>query len=191
MFWASGLPPNVTSTTKPEYYPGGNKLGLILESVRADLIKEAVLLDLADTDIFSIIPSDELEEQIPSTMETALEPPTTEPETEDSHQDQSSNHPSPDQLPSVVPSSDQSHSVEPAVDEQSATPPQVEPEMHKVPTPVPSLRKKKSRAIRKVDVNQTVISMFEALKKRKLSPEKEADTSQNDPKLTRRNSCSS
>ena len=45
IFWSSGLSPFFAATTKQEYYPGGNKLGSILESVRLDLVKEAVLYD--------------------------------------------------------------------------------------------------------------------------------------------------
>ena len=40
IFWSSGLPPRVT---KPEYYPGANQLGNVLESVRSDLMKEAIM----------------------------------------------------------------------------------------------------------------------------------------------------
>ena len=50
LFWASGLPPSFTVTTKPDYYPGGNQLGHILESVRNYLIKESVVNALIDTD---------------------------------------------------------------------------------------------------------------------------------------------
>ena len=50
-FWASGLPPSFTVTTKPDYYRGGgDQLGHILESVRNDLIKESVVNALIDTD---------------------------------------------------------------------------------------------------------------------------------------------
>ena len=44
LFWASGLPPSFTVTTKPDYYPGGGEGQLchMMESVRNDLIKESV-----------------------------------------------------------------------------------------------------------------------------------------------------
>ena len=45
IFWSSGLSPFFAATTKPEYYPGRNILGSVLESVRLDLVKEAVLYD--------------------------------------------------------------------------------------------------------------------------------------------------
>ena len=216
LFWASGLPPQVTSSTKPEYYPGRNTLGHILESVRADLVKEAVLLDLADpdtdnydsssstTDINNALPTPletELSEahttttstadQPPSTIETA-EHPRTEIASDELDQDQASKHSSSSdpQRPTVVQSSKQSHTVKLVIGEQSVASLHVEPQIHIVTTSTPSLGKKKNKASRKGEINQTVVSMF-ALKKRKLSPEKEADTSQNDPKLTRRNSCSS
>ena len=41
LFWASELPPRYSSSTN--YYPGHNKLGHTLESVRSELIKEEVL----------------------------------------------------------------------------------------------------------------------------------------------------
>ena len=50
LYWASGLPPRFTESTKPEFYPGKNHLGHVLESVRKDLVKEAVLVTLIDTD---------------------------------------------------------------------------------------------------------------------------------------------
>ena len=47
--WASGLP-QIHESTKPDFYPGKNHLGHVLESVRKDLLKEAVLVALIDTD---------------------------------------------------------------------------------------------------------------------------------------------
>jgi len=44
-YWSSGLTPIFAASTKPEYYPGSNQLGSILESVRIDLMKEALLFD--------------------------------------------------------------------------------------------------------------------------------------------------
>lgn len=50
VFWSSGLPPQDSITTLPDYYPGQNFLGKILERVRSELIKEdeltAALLDV-------------------------------------------------------------------------------------------------------------------------------------------------
>ena len=37
-FWSCGLTPKEAQTTKPEFYPGSNKFGLILEQLRATLI---------------------------------------------------------------------------------------------------------------------------------------------------------
>ena len=42
LYWASGLPPRFIESTKPDFYPGKNHLGHVLESVRKDLVKEAV-----------------------------------------------------------------------------------------------------------------------------------------------------
>ena len=49
LFWASGLPPRYSASTKPEYYPGNNKLGHVLEQLRNDLIKEGITSQLHDT----------------------------------------------------------------------------------------------------------------------------------------------
>ena len=40
VFWECGLSPHDTATTIPEYYPGYNKLGAILEQVRSELLGE-------------------------------------------------------------------------------------------------------------------------------------------------------
>ena len=50
LFWASGLPPVFSDTTKPEYYPGRNHLGQVLNSVRKDLVREATISALIDVD---------------------------------------------------------------------------------------------------------------------------------------------
>ena len=40
-YWASGLPPYLSTTTKPEYFPGENWLGRILEDMREELIRSS------------------------------------------------------------------------------------------------------------------------------------------------------
>ena len=40
IFWSAG---RVAESTKPEYYPGANQLGHVLESVRSHLMKEAIM----------------------------------------------------------------------------------------------------------------------------------------------------
>ena len=40
MYWGSGLSLYFTNTTKPQYWPGANKLGKILMNLRADLLRE-------------------------------------------------------------------------------------------------------------------------------------------------------
>ena len=43
VYWSSGLSPYIASTTKSKFYTGMNELGGVLEAVRLDLIKEALL----------------------------------------------------------------------------------------------------------------------------------------------------
>ena len=43
LYWSSGLSPYLASTTKPQFYPGMNELGAILETVRFELMREAIL----------------------------------------------------------------------------------------------------------------------------------------------------
>ena len=50
LYWSSGMSPKDTQTTDTSYYPGRNQLGRVLEQVRADLIKEALLTKLMDID---------------------------------------------------------------------------------------------------------------------------------------------
>ena len=51
MFWASGLPPNLSSSTKPECLPGCNCLGRILEDMRYDLIQSNQSDNLSTSDM--------------------------------------------------------------------------------------------------------------------------------------------
>ena len=44
VYWSSGLSPHIVATSKPEFFPSRNELGNVIESVRSDLMKEAVLL---------------------------------------------------------------------------------------------------------------------------------------------------
>ena len=62
LFWASGLAPRLTATTKPSFYPGSNMLGNILDSVRRDLIKGAVITSITETDM----PRPQHPKQLPS-----------------------------------------------------------------------------------------------------------------------------
>ena len=43
IFWSSGLSSLLAASTKPTYFPGRNQLGSVLESIRQDLMREAVL----------------------------------------------------------------------------------------------------------------------------------------------------
>ena len=43
IFWSSGLSSLHAASTKPTYFPGRNQLGSVLESIRQDLMREAVL----------------------------------------------------------------------------------------------------------------------------------------------------
>ena len=49
-FWSSGLPPYLAASTHPQCFPGSNQLGIVLESIRGDLIKEIVLSNLLGVD---------------------------------------------------------------------------------------------------------------------------------------------
>lgn len=50
LYWSCGLSPNYASNTHPTYFPGRNKLGLILEQVRQELTDEQALMRQIDTD---------------------------------------------------------------------------------------------------------------------------------------------
>ena len=49
-FWSSGLPPYLAASTHPQCFPGSNQLGVVLESIRGDLMKEIVLSKLLGVD---------------------------------------------------------------------------------------------------------------------------------------------
>ena len=49
-FWSSGLPPYLAASTNPQCFPGSNQLGVVLESIRAVLMKEIVLSKLLGVD---------------------------------------------------------------------------------------------------------------------------------------------
>ena len=53
IFWSSGLPSQFAESTNPEFYIGRNELGNVLESVRADLMREVILSRRFDIDINS------------------------------------------------------------------------------------------------------------------------------------------
>ena len=227
LFWASGLPPQFSSSTKSQYYPGRNELGHILESVRAELIKEAVLLQIVDTDDCAIVT------ERPSTVEQMSETPATiepalmQPQTRESASQQPSTE---TQQPSSTQASDE-YSIAPASDQRPTEPASEQPPTksasHQAPTesasdqpqtvdsacvqmpaadtdgttasaPIStSLDRKTLKAgkmrmkEKKMEITPTVLAMFEAMKKRKMSPEKEADSSQVNRKNLRRNSSSS
>ena len=229
LFWASGLTPQYTTTTKPEYYPGRNELGRILESVRADLIKETLLLNLADNDLNNgprtshcSGPSEAPSTKPPSPV--VLDHPSEEALTTDSatkqtetvesaaeeipSQEQRSEQPptiesTSEQLPPMDSASKRlSSAAESTIpDKPSSTVLEFETPINTTPHSTPSLDRKKLKAgkirvkekkgMSKVEITPTVIAMFEALKKRKMSPEKEADNSQDTAKYMRRNSSSS
>ncbi len=85
IFWSSGLPPQLAASTKPSYFPGKNVLGRVLEQVRNDLMKEAVLGDEIEKDdmnlqniSFNRMPTDQfnLPPPNPALLHIALIPPT-------------------------------------------------------------------------------------------------------------------
>ena len=49
VFWASGLSPSDTVSTRPSYYPGSTHLGCIMVQVRSELLREASQLRKIDT----------------------------------------------------------------------------------------------------------------------------------------------
>ena len=49
-FWSSGLPPYLAASTHPQCFPGSTQLGVVLESIRGDLMKEIVLSKLLGVD---------------------------------------------------------------------------------------------------------------------------------------------
>ena len=50
LYWAIGLSPRDTASTKPSYYPGKNKLGQVLEQVKVELHNELALSNQIDTE---------------------------------------------------------------------------------------------------------------------------------------------
>ena len=50
LFWATGLSPRDTATTLPSFYPGNNTLGFVLELVRTELLKEIANIASLQTD---------------------------------------------------------------------------------------------------------------------------------------------
>ena len=48
IFWSSGLSSLLAESTKPTYFLGRNQLGSVLESIRQDLLREAVLSEQFD-----------------------------------------------------------------------------------------------------------------------------------------------
>ena len=50
VYWASGLSPRDTASTRPSYYPGSNHLGRILEQVRSELLGEASKIQKINTE---------------------------------------------------------------------------------------------------------------------------------------------
>ena len=228
LFWASGLSPNLSATTTPAYYPGSNELGRILEAVRAELVKEAMLLSLVDTTGYDCIPSSPVDDTNMSTTtseeDTASTDPSIEPSltvetgseqpviTEDTLEQSSRSEPAAEQSPSTEDISEPSLSNDQSPEEHQHTPQTTELEQASAVTPHPNpkikpvssqlpSKKKQSKAdktqtkekkkVTTVDHNPRVLAMFEALKKRKMSPEKEADTSQKDSKLVCRSSQNS
>ena len=60
VFWSAGLPPIYASSTKPEYFPGCNQLGAVLESIRQDLMREEILsVQMGVEDVTTPQPSDD------------------------------------------------------------------------------------------------------------------------------------
>ena len=209
LFWASGLAPRLTATTKPSFYPGSNMLGNILGSVRRDLIKGAVITSITETDMPrpqhpKQLPSDTLPTEPLNTTLLPSEPLSSEPLS--SAPIPSEPLPS-EQLPSAplpaepLPSEQLlTAPIQPVTLPSESLPLDPLPSYHvsSDPPPAESLPCKphstKSSSVKqstkdnkniKSPKRGTITSLFDAIIKRKLSPEKEADTAQENPKSHR------
>ena len=69
----NGLSPLDPSTTHPVFYPGGNQLGRVLESIRTELHRESVLVKQRSTDKCDVpitpVPADK--QHAPASQENA------------------------------------------------------------------------------------------------------------------------
>ena len=219
LFWASGLAPRLTATTKPSFYPGSNMLGNILDSVRRDLIKGAVISSITETDIprpqhLKQLPSDSLPTEPLNTSLPPPEPLSSAPipsEPLPSEQLPSAPFPSEQLRPEPLPSeplplepipSDQLPTVSiqpvtlPSISfpldplpsyDVSSDPPPAESLPCKSHSTKPSSVKQSTKYNKNIKSPKsgTITSLFVAIVKRKLSPEKEADTAQENPKSHR------
>ena len=202
IFWSSALSPQYAATTKPEYFPGNNQLGNVLTLVREELMKEAVLaveLELDDsaddvppnflpynlvppmTDDGSDLPppptflspisdrNTSITDSVSSTSSHLYTPNTTihSPCVKSPHVHSPSVH-----SPTVHVQSPTVHS--PAVQSPTVHSPAVQsPIVH---TPVTTSHTPR---------NITTLTAFDVLMKRKISPEKEADVTQENSKVAR------
>ena len=221
IFWSSGLSPLFAASTKPQYFPGSNQLGYVLESVRQDLMKEAVLshqLDIDDCIDFSDFPSESLEVienkfEVPLPASSQILPTTTHSE----GTVPASLCVNADVLPDVPPPSPfQSPPVSPQlvneshrdlIVSESSSSDRDQPEndaSSSDPNPVvngssPSHLDKSVHALSEINVvehpsplasvnddeHEPVLKSVPLSVKRKLTPGKNADTAQDNPKLQR------
>ena len=209
MYWASGLPPRYTLATKPEYYPGGNKLGQVLESVRFDLIRESLMEDLLDSDTVPLSPvpllCDIVNSEVPPPPPSSPPPQFRDTNTEIDNESQTNDHTllSPSHSPPPTPGVETVDPIESV--SQSADGHNSDSDSDCILKSVPSFdlaiddanKKSGIRNIRKAKTvrassskpkgkaskpDVTITSIFDAMK-RKRSPGKDADPLEESQKL--------
>ena len=199
IFWSSGLSPREAETTKPDFYPGQNHMGYLLEQIRTDLLlehssKSSDELDLEQevgmnsdiftfssptdvhassahpTDPLSIISSDAqqcstISDPSPSTTDPYVSGVTTTGSSEGPDLNSTTAPPSDDEAVAMENTNSESHARKPL------------PSKEKTTTSIPQIQPRTNRirpSGRLVPSNQE--QFMASWMKRKLSPEKEADT---------------
>ena len=215
LFWASGLPPRYSASTKSEYYPGKNKLGHTLEQLRNDLIKEGITSQLLDTtntkDQIYVSQTGNSSDDIvvQQSLLATTTPPVDMPADNCDLKTQYDQLLTPstsvrDPIPilafplndetvtSLSPLTKNKH-YENEVDVQLERDPLVkkssvsEIKKEAITPPPLNLKKKNIKKLTPKEStgdNKTIVSMFDAMK-RKLTPDKEADTTRNNQKVQR------
>ena len=193
LFWVSGLPPRYSSSTKPVYFPGHNKLGPVLESVRSELVKEDVLTHLlSDTtngqDVIYIPQISSSVDDMVHPVPTAHSLPQFEILLEDSSELENRDNPTP--LPQVPEESIAGSMMNDHIERKSPAKESTISERKKenITRSNPNQskcknahRKPKPTYTKSTGESRIISSMLDAMKQ-KLTPDKEADTSQNNQK---------
>ena len=197
-YWSSGLVPMFAATTKPEYYPGSNQLGSILESVRMDLMKEAILFDVISDEYnpdIPLIPVPSLPPTSPPMHASPLDPLPVDNCSLHGDGDDEDNQSPEDSIPSLSVVSDQGSNAPNSpvsTTSEGPLPPLTLPVIHPA---TPDSERKSMKVSRRKPLSRnssterqlkqmSIVSAFEK-SKRKLSEEKEADTTQANTKISR------